>query len=367
MSPISRVVALGVFLLLLVVSSGAMALAFPSGLTYPPTFTYRNGDYYDSFGFDRNYYGGADGYFPNLAYETLGKNSELAFNLGAQFKAEYASDTQRAVAILKYVQRWTEYGYDSDNVLMNGVAQEEWAWNADETAHSFNETTGQVAIGDCEDMAFLCATLYIAAGYDVALVLTDEHVALLIWLPDYQNANYYWDINDGRGSGWIWVEATGEQNPLGWTPPDYKSGNWDAYPVNAVISNVDYSPSDPQQDEDVTVTATLAVGAPVASQVILKYSVNGGSFISVAMIKQGSQYVATIPRQSIGTEVKFLVSVTDTDGNTTESGTYSYQVGLSLAIPGFPFESIFIGLALGLAIIYLMARRRSQLKAVPIS
>ncbi len=49
--------------------------------------------------------------------------------------------------------------------------------------------------------------------------------ALLIWLPEFSNANNYWDIpNDGRDAGWIWVEATGSSNPLGWTPPDFEDG-----------------------------------------------------------------------------------------------------------------------------------------------
>ena len=66
---------------------------------------------------------------------------------------------ERAEAILNYVQTWTDYGYDEDNVFRNGEAQIEWAWNADEMAHMFDETTFSVAIGDCEDMAFLCATI----------------------------------------------------------------------------------------------------------------------------------------------------------------------------------------------------------------
>ena len=65
---------------------------------------------------------------------------------------------------------------------MNGEAQEEWAWNVDEMAHMLNETTNKIAVGDCEDLAFLCATMYMAAGIDAAMVLAPQHVALLIWL-----------------------------------------------------------------------------------------------------------------------------------------------------------------------------------------
>ena len=64
--------------------------------------------------------------------------------------------------------------------------------------------------------------MYFAAGYNVTIVDAVDHVALLIWLPEFPNANIYWDVGDGRGAGWIWVEATGDRNPLGWTPDDYK-------------------------------------------------------------------------------------------------------------------------------------------------
>lgn len=198
-------------------------------------FTQTNGSWFDDWEINRNYYAGRHGYLPDMAYETLGENSELAFSIGESFKENYPIKTERAVAILRYVQKWTEYGYDEENVFRNGVAQDEWAWNADEMAHSFNENTGVVAIGDCEDLAFLCGTIYKGAGFDAAIVDAPGHVALLIWLPEYANADNYWNIpDDNRGSGWIWVEATGSTNPLGWTPPDYDNGDWTAYPLGAI-------------------------------------------------------------------------------------------------------------------------------------
>jgi hypothetical protein len=195
-------------------------------------YSQRNDYWYDAFGINRNYYGGSDGFLPKIAYETLGQYNDTAYKLGVRFKENYLSETERAVAILKYVQKWTEYGYDEDNVVRNGEPQPEWAWNADEMAQAFNEATGAKAIGDCEDMAFLCGTIYVGAGIDAAIVDAPEHCALVIWLPEYSNADKYWDVpNDDRGAGWIWVEATGESNPLGWTPPDFEDGGWTAYPI----------------------------------------------------------------------------------------------------------------------------------------
>jgi hypothetical protein len=223
----------------LVVATSLTANGLPAS-----SFTIEEGDWYDNWGIDRNYYGGPNGYLPNLATETLNENKELAYSTGERFQANYPSKTDRAVAILKYVQTWTEYGYDSDNVIRDGVPQDEWAWNADEMTHAFNETTGVKAVGDCEDMAFLCGTIYVAAGFDAVIVDAPDHVALLIWLPEFSNANDYWDLlNDDRDAGWIWVEATGSSNPLGWTPPDFEDGGWTAYPIGSLEFTAEPEPS----------------------------------------------------------------------------------------------------------------------------
>jgi len=235
--------------LLLLLSSLAVAeVKIVSGFP-ASSFTFEYGDWYDNWGIDRNYYGGPHGFLPNLAYETIGDNKELAYRIGEWFQENYPDKTERAIAILKYVQKWTEYGYDSDNVIRDGIPQDEWAWNADEMAHAFNETTGVKAIGDCEDLAFLCCTIYMGAGFETAMVDATDHVALLIWLPEFPNANDYWDIpHDGRDAGWIWVEATGSSNPLGWTPPDFEDGGWTAYPIGSSQIVPEPQPSEPTSD-----------------------------------------------------------------------------------------------------------------------
>jgi hypothetical protein len=240
----------------LVISQSQFANGLPAS-----SFNHIEGDWYDNWGIDRNYYAGPDGYLPNLAAETLNENKELAYSIGEWFQTNYPSRTDRAVAILKYVQTWTEYGYDSDNVVRDGVPQEEWAWNADEMAHVFNETTGVKAIGDCEDMAFLCGTIYVGAGFDAAIVDAPEHVALLIWLPEFSNANTYWNLtNDERDAGWIWVEATGSANPLGWTPPDFRDGRWTAYAIGNLefVSKPEYPQSTPF-DIDITMVIVAVI------------------------------------------------------------------------------------------------------------
>jgi hypothetical protein len=254
-----------IIIFLLLFTSGIPLIKTASGLP-ASSFSQQNGDWYDNFGIDRNYYASPDGYLPNLAPETLGENKEIAYSIGERFQDNYQSKTERAIAILKYVQTWTEYGYDSDNVVRDGIAQEEWAWNADEMAHAFNQTTGVKAIGDCEDMAFLCGTIYVGAGFDAAVVDAIDHVALLIWLPEFSNADYYWDINDGRGAGWIWVEATGSSNPLGWTPSDYEDGEWFAYTIANSSAFVTYpEPFQPTSNFD---PIDYIPGFPIESIVI---------------------------------------------------------------------------------------------------
>jgi hypothetical protein len=354
--------------ILLILTSISLTYAIPSGGVYPPTFTKQTNfgytEWYDSWGYNRNYYAGNDGFLPNLAYESIGTYKELAYTLGEQFKTEYPNKIRRAEEIFDYVQTWTDYGYDEDNVYMGGEPQPEWAWNADEMAHMIDQTTLTVAIGDCEDMTFLSSTLYLAAGFDVAIVSPPEHVALMIYLPEYENANYYWDIeDDGKDYGWIWVEATSETNPLGWTPPDFIDGDFEVFLLDySTTLQVTYTPRYPEAEEQVTITASVSLQNSIVNQVQLHYTINSGSIRTATMALQGSSYKATIPGQTDGTEVKFYVTATDTEGNITESNEYSYTVGGNTIwipdIPGFPPESIIIGFIIALLVISFLARKK---------
>ncbi|UCE29659.1 MAG: hypothetical protein JSV85_02785, partial [Candidatus Bathyarchaeota archaeon] len=219
-----RLATASIFLLFFLIAG---VLALPSGGTYPPTFTKKSGFWYDSWNANRNYGDGADGYLLWMIYESMGPNRDIAFQIGQQFVQTHPNRVTRAGAILDYVTTHMKYGHDNEYVFKENVAQEEWAWNPDEMADKVERArqSFQVARGDCEDFGFLLGTLYLAAGYDVTIVETPDHVALLRWLPDYENANLYWNIpNDGRDSaGWIWVEGTSDTASVGWTPPTYFS------------------------------------------------------------------------------------------------------------------------------------------------
>ena len=191
-------------------------------------FTKKGYYWYDSWDINRNSATGDGGYLPAVVFESLGQNREIAYQYGRWFLTEYPDQVTRAEKIMKFVQSMVKYKYDEENPYVlaetNNEIEEEWAWNPDELAHIIDVaySNQEVAYGDCEDFAFLLTAMYSAAGYDVTIVDAIDHAALLIYLPEYPNANIYWDIGDGRGAGWIWVEATGDRNPLGWTPDDYK-------------------------------------------------------------------------------------------------------------------------------------------------
>ena len=352
---LSRKLKLSTFIITILLSIN-IAYAIPSGGVYPPEFIYKNGYWYDSWDYNRNFYAGEDGFLPHVAYESLGSDKELAYEIGEWFEQNYDNKVERAEAILNYVQRWTDYGYDEDNVFRNGIAQEEWAWNADEMAYMFDENTYSVAIGDCEDMAFLCATIYLASKIEVALVEPPEYVALLIWLPEYDNANYYWDIpDDGREYGWIWVEATGEVNPLGWTPPDYSDGDWNSYLLGFSKFNVEYSPKNPKAEDDVIVKAAIESAISTINTVFLNYQI-GSNSQEIPMIKKGSYYEAVIPKQHDGTKVTGTVYVLDYEDFSSEQ-KFEFIVGQEFQFPPFLFEA---GIILFIILILIVVLARSS-------
>jgi hypothetical protein len=309
--------------------------AYPSGGAFPPTFEKHGDFWYDSWGITRNSYAGQNGYLPNIFYETIGEDSDLAYKWGHEFQQQYTSRHERAQAILRFVQQWVVYGYDEDNVFMEGEAQIEWAWNGDEMAYMIQRSMNNLGTvrGDCEDMAFLCATMYYGAGFDVAIVEAPSHCALLIWFPEYPDANIYWKIQDGRGFGWIWVEATGRNNDLGWTPPSFSDGDFTAYPIESgvgdafLIEYVSYKPSEPSGGEVVTVDAKVTTITSQVRNATLVYYVDGGKEQRVEMLYvDDALYRGNIPGQDRGSEVEFHIQVFGVGGESTSSGSFVYAV-----------------------------------------
>jgi len=79
-------------------------------------------------------------------------------------------------------------------------------------------------------MAILLAVMFKGAGLRSAIVEVPGHAAAMVHLPGYKKANVDWSFQDE--SGWVWAEATGRNNPLGWTPEDLTSGELRFYEIS---------------------------------------------------------------------------------------------------------------------------------------
>jgi len=102
---------------------------------------------------------------------------------------------------------------------MDEFGYEEFAQNADEIAGAILENG--TAPGDCEDNAILLAVMYKAAGFRSAIVLAPGHAAALVYLPEYNRAARVFTLEGEKG--WVWAEATGQTNALGWFAPSLVS------------------------------------------------------------------------------------------------------------------------------------------------
>lgn len=345
------------FIVLISSLIGGIGFITLSAMSQTTDFIQRGNLWYDSWGYSRNYAMGDDGFIPNLAYEALGEWRDLAFQWGTQFINQHHDRNNRAEAILQWVQQWTEYGYDEDNVVIGGTAQPEWAWNADEMAQQIDLDTNTKAIGDCEDLTFLCSALYEGAEFDTAIVLTSDHAALLIWLPEYPQV-LKWDIpNDGRSYGWIWVEATGENNPLGWTPDEFRDGYWDAFAVERMyIADVRIIPETPQVEDQVTITASVYSTTTILAQVTIEYETRGNRNELIMETIGANEYRAYIPPQSDGSTVKFNILVEDAQGYQKKLEHFEYQVGSGNGweLPNFDFFPNIGWILIGLAALFLV-------------
>ena len=148
-----------------------------------------------------------DGFDPVIIRESLGENADVAWELGQAFVEKYPEPNQRAEQIFYFVRDKVLYTPDMDE-----FGHEEFAQNADELAGAILENGA--APGDCEDDAILLAVVYKAAGFRSAVVLAPGHAAALVHLPDYNKAAHVFTL-EGE-AGWVWAEATGRTNPLGW-------------------------------------------------------------------------------------------------------------------------------------------------------
>ena len=120
-----------------------------------------NGELFDDWQVCRTRVIGDDGFYqlskttfrPVIAFESLGENTGLAYNLGEQFADKYPNEVQRAEKIFQFVLDRVQYTPDIDQFKVDEFAQ-----NADELANTIDKNG--VGYGDCEDSAVLLAVMY---------------------------------------------------------------------------------------------------------------------------------------------------------------------------------------------------------------
>ena len=204
---------------------------------------YKEGkDVFDDWGICRTNGVGEDGFFriseagfhPIILGESLGENIDEAYRIGQQFAEDYPDIHQRAEKIFLFARDRVRYTSDESQ-----FAYKEFAQNADELASTIKNDG--VAYGDCEDYAVLLAVMCKGAGLRSAIILASNHAAALVYLPEYTKANQSLSF-DGE-PGWVWAEATGGNNALGWMPERFIGAGLNAYEVkHEDISKV--APSD---------------------------------------------------------------------------------------------------------------------------
>ncbi len=189
-----------------------------------------NEDIFDDWGVSRTRANGEDGFYqiseagfrPVIVFESLGEEADLAYRLGEQMAAKYPDRRQRAEEIFYYVRNRVRYTTDIDQFELGEFAQ-----NADEVAGTIEQDG--VAYGDCEDSAVLLAVMYQGAGYRSAIAVAPGHTAAMVYLPEYKKAQVF--ELEGK-PGWVWLEATARNNPLGWVPKEFVDARVAVYEIS---------------------------------------------------------------------------------------------------------------------------------------
>ncbi|MBD3232634.1 MAG: T9SS type A sorting domain-containing protein [candidate division Zixibacteria bacterium] len=91
------------------------------------------------------------------------------------------------------------------------------------------------------------------------------------------------------------------------------------------FSNIDHTPDEPGNMEDVEVSATITDPDGYIDFADLYYDAGSG-YMDISMSNQGDNYSGTIPGQSWGTEVFYYIEATDDMGYVSVSDTFSFSV-----------------------------------------
>jgi len=217
-----------ILILVMVLVSGLAANGYALA-TGSQEFRTTGDDIFDDWDISRTRAAGADGFYqvcekgfrPVIAFESLGEEADAAYRLGEGMLSQYPDRVQRAEKIFYYVRDRVRYTPDKDQ-----FQHDEFAQNADELADKIAQNG--FGHGDCEDSAVLLAVMYKGAGYRSAIAVAPGHTAAMVYLPEYKKGSSF--EMDGE-EGWVWAEATGRKNPLGWIPKEFIDEELYAYEI----------------------------------------------------------------------------------------------------------------------------------------
>ena len=85
--------------------------------------------------------------------------------------------------------------------------------------------------------------MYRGAGLRSAIALGEGHTAALVYLPEYKKATAIFTLKNEPG--WVWSEATGRKNPLGWVPKEFIGVSLAAYEISAESITTEPAPAPP--------------------------------------------------------------------------------------------------------------------------
>jgi len=217
-----------ILILVMVLVSGLAANGYALA-TGSQEFRTTGDDIFDDWDISRTRAAGADGFYqvcekgfrPVIAFESLGEEADAAYRLGEGMLSQYPDRVQRAEKIFYYVRDRVRYTPDKDQ-----FQHDEFAQNADELADKIAQNG--FGHGDCEDSTVLLAVMYKGAGYRSAIAVAPGHTAAMVYLPEYKKGSSF--EMDGE-EGWVWAEATGRKNPLGWVPKEFIDEELYAYEI----------------------------------------------------------------------------------------------------------------------------------------
>ncbi len=178
----------------------------------------------------------------------------------------------------------------------------------------------------------------------VSAEITDENGTI-------ETAKLNWKI--GKNGSYTEINMTNSGDNFDATIPDQESGDTIIFLISAtdsyrgtnetneytvvvnrlpIISNVLYTPANPTQNDDVTVSAEISDNDGTIGTVVLKWKTSdSGSYTDITMTTSGNNYEAIIPKQQVNDSILFTITASD---NLGEESSYSsgYRISNSTGI-----------------------------------